>query len=113
MSDPVPPSDPMPPSEWSSRIKRKGNEPSHKFPPRPEVVPVSESDLGERADGPAKHEGYSPPDAPRHPTPELLRPEESVHPTPELLRPEQSRRPLWRRPPGQKDDLGEPTGSKE
>lgn len=96
MSDPVPPPDPIPPEEWSSCIESNSDEPGHEFPPRPEVVQVTESDLGERTDGPAEHEGYSPGDAPRHPTPELLRPE-------------QSKPPLWRRPPGQKDDVGEPT----
>src|SRR4051794_36955990 len=97
MAEPVRPPDPMPPEEWSSRIESKGDGPGHEFPPRPEVVQVSESDFAERAEGPAEHEGYSPSDAP-------------LHRTPEGPRPEQSRRPLWRRPPGQEDDLGEPTG---
>jgi hypothetical protein len=90
--------DPIPPEEWSSRIESRGEGPAHEFPPRPEVVQVTESDLAERGGGPG-HEGSRPSDAPRHATPELLRPE-------------QQRRPLWRRPPGQQDDMGEPTGPK-
>lgn len=97
MSDPVPPSDPIPPEEWSSRIESTEQAAGHEFPPRPEVVQVTESDLAEQADGTTEHEGYWPSDAPRHSTPDLLLPE-------------QSRPPLWRRPPGQQDDLGEPTG---
>ena len=94
--------DPIPPEEWGSRVEDGGYEPAqrgdgplHDFPPRPEVVAVAESDLAERARGVGEHEGYRPADAP-------------VHPTPDLLRPERFRRPLWRREPGQEDDMGEP-----
>ena len=93
-------SDPIPADEWSSRIPAESGTPVHEFPPRPDVVQVAESDLAERALGSAEHEGHRPADAP-------------VHPTPDLLRPEQQRRPLWRRPPGQKDDKGEPTSQLE
>jgi V8-like Glu-specific endopeptidase len=95
-------SDPIPPEEWSSSIERRGDGSGrgdgsdHVFPPRPEVVEVTESDLARRGDGPAEHEGYLPDDVP-------------LSPTPELLRPEQFRPPLWRRPPGQQDDVGEPS----
>jgi V8-like Glu-specific endopeptidase len=88
-------SDPIPPAEWSSRIERRGDGSGHVFPPRPEVVQVTASDLAERAGGPAVHEGYRPSDAP-------------THPAPELLRPEQRRRSPWRRPAGLQDDMGEP-----
>jgi V8-like Glu-specific endopeptidase len=87
--------DPIPPDEWGSQIERRGEGTAHEFPPRPEVVVVTEADA-RRAEGRREHEGYWPSDAPRHPTPDLLRPEEV-------------RRPLWRRPPGQQDDVGEPT----
>jgi hypothetical protein len=90
-------SDPIPPEEWSSRIEPRDGESGHGFPPRPEVVEVTESDLADRGDGSAEHEGYRPDDAP-------------LSPTPRLLRPEQQQRPRWRRPPGQEDDMGEPTG---
>jgi hypothetical protein len=90
-------SDPIPPEEWSSRIERREAGSGHVFPPRPEVVQVTASDLDERADDPAVHEGHRPSDAP-------------THPAPELLRPEQQPRPRWRRPAGQQDDMGEPTG---
>jgi hypothetical protein len=97
MPERVPPPEPMPPEEWPTRIPTEAEDgPRHEFPARPEVVQVTESDLGERAQGPAEHEGHAPRDVPRHSTPTLLRPE-------------QSRPGLWRRPPGQKDDLGEPT----
>jgi hypothetical protein len=93
-------SDPIPPDEWSSRIQRRDAESGHFFPPRPEVVEATESDLVERAHGPVEHEGHRPTDAP-------------LRPAPQLLPPEQQRAPLWRRPPGQHDDLGEPTGQTE
>ena len=95
MSVPVPPSDPLPPAEWGSLLESKGDGPGHEFPPRPEVVAVTPSDLAERTADVSAHDGYWPTDAPRSPTPELLRPEHR-------------RRPVWRRPPGQKDDMGEP-----
>jgi V8-like Glu-specific endopeptidase len=88
--------DPIPPEAWGAEIERRGEGARHEFPPRPEVVSVTEADLPEPTDRPADHQGYWPSDAARHPTPDLLRPEE--------FRP-----PPWRRPLGQEDDLGEPT----
>jgi V8-like Glu-specific endopeptidase len=87
--------DPLPPEEWTSRIESRGEGPGHEFPPRPEVVAVTESDLAEQAAG-QEHEGYIPSEL-------------AMHATPELLRPEQQRWPPWRRPPGQRDEIGEPT----
>ena len=89
-------SDPMPTDEWSSQLKPQNTETRHAFPPRPEVVEVTEPDLSLRAADAAEHEGYRPDDAP-------------LNPIPQLLRPEQQRRPLWRRPLGHPDDMGEPT----
>jgi hypothetical protein len=93
-------SDPIPPDEWSSRIAPRNPESGHGLPPRPEVIEVTEADLANRAAVPAENEGFRPGDAP-------------LRPTPQLLHPEQQRQPLWRRPPGQKDDMGEPTVPKE
>ena len=88
-------SEPIPPEEWDARVQRRAVEPGHVFPARPEVVQVTEADLAQRA-AVTESEGYRPSDMP-------------LNPTPNLLRPEQQQRPLWRRPPGQKDDMGEPT----
>jgi hypothetical protein len=90
-------SDPMPPAEWGKRIKSRDAVPGHVFPPRPETVEVTASDIDERVAGETGHEGYRPAEAP-------------VHSTPSLVRPEDERPPRWRRPPGQVDDLGEPSG---
>ena len=90
-------SDPMPPDEWSTSVQRQEAEPGHAFPPRPDVVEVSGSNLAQPAEGMAEHEGHRPSHA-------------AVRPEPQLLPPEQERAPRWRRPPGQKDDMGEPTG---
>jgi hypothetical protein len=87
---------PLPPDEWDRRIQRRDAEPAHEFPPRPEVVDATQSDPG-GPQAPAEHEGFRPSDAP-------------LRQVPHLLRPEQQRPPGWRRPPGQQDDLGEPTG---
>lgn len=100
MSDRPPPSDPIPPSEWGSLLEGESDGPRHEFPPRPETVQVTGSDVAEAADGATEHEGRRPGDAPRRSTLKQVRPEPS-------------RPPLWRRPPGQEDDLGEPTGQKE
>ena len=89
--------EPMPPEEWPARIERRGGGPRHEFPPRPDVVQVREPERRERTHGSAGYAGHAPADAPSTPSPNLLRPE-------------QTRPPRWRRPPGQKDDLGEPTG---
>lgn len=89
---------PLPPTEWGAPTDaslRRSDETAHSFPPGPEVVEVTGADLAEHAGAAAEHEGYRPEDAPLRPTPQLLRPE--------LQRP-----PLWRRPPGQQDDMGEP-----
>ena len=94
------PDDPIPPDEWGMRIQPRNAETRYVFPPRPEVIEVTEPDLSQRAAGAAGHEGYRPDDAP-------------LNPIPQMLRPEQQRRPLWRRPPGQQDDMGEPTGPRE
>ncbi|CAN5573328.1 hypothetical protein BH20ACT19_BH20ACT19_05610 [soil metagenome] len=95
MSNPAPSLDPIPPAEWSSVLESEGDGPRHEFAPRPEVVEVTASDLAESAEGATEHEGYQPSDAPRRSAPQQVRPE-------------QSRPPLWRRPAGQEDDLGEP-----
>jgi hypothetical protein len=87
---------PLPPDEWETRIPAKHIEPRHAFPPRPEVSDATESEP-EPPQVPAEHEGYRPNDV-------------SLRPAPHLLRPEQQRPPGWRRPPGQQDDKGEPTG---
>jgi V8-like Glu-specific endopeptidase len=89
---------PLPPTEWGGPTggsERRGDETAHTFPPRPEVVAVTGTDLAERAVAAAEHEGHRPDDAP-------------LRLTPQLLRPEVQRRPRWRRPPGQQDDVGEP-----
>ncbi|CAN5573384.1 hypothetical protein BH20ACT19_BH20ACT19_05620 [soil metagenome] len=99
MSDRRSPPDPIPPDEWGSLLEEEGDGPRHEFAPRPEVVQVSASDLAEPADGAMEHEGHRPSATPRR-----SRPQQAP--------PEQSRPPLWRRPAGQEDDLGEPTGRK-
>lgn len=87
-------SDPIPPAEWETRVPSE-------VPPRPEVVEAAEAEPAQGTEGPAGHEG--------HPGPE----QQSYPPrtTPTLLPPEGARRPLWRRPAGQRDDKGEPTGT--
>jgi hypothetical protein len=93
-------SDPIPPAEWEARVASGDDrEPGHVFPPRPEVVKVTEAEPAQRAEGPAGHEG--------HPGPAQKQPPRT---TPAILPPEGERRPLWRRPAGQQDDKGEPTG---
>lgn len=87
---------PLPPDEWETRIQAREVESGHEFPPRPEVIDVSDSEP-EQLQAPAEHEGYRPSEAP-------------LRPVPHLLRPEGQRPPGWRRPPGQHDDLGEPSG---
>ena len=88
--------DPIPTNDWSSQIQQRNAEVGHVFPPRPEVVQVTQADLARRAVGTVEPDGYCPSNAP-------------LRPTPQLLRPEQERRALWRRAPGQQDDKGEPT----
>jgi hypothetical protein len=92
-------SNPIPPDEWNERVERRDAEPAHEFPPRPEVVEVTDAEFEERVEGPVRSEGHNPREAsPRPAEPRLLPPEEP------------RQRPMWRRPPGQRDDLGEPTG---
>jgi hypothetical protein len=91
---------PIPPEEWPARIEPDGDRAIHKFPPRPDDVQVREAERDEGTRGSAGHAGAVRADAPRTKTPQA----------PNLLRPEATRPPRWRRPPGQKDDLGEPTG---
>jgi V8-like Glu-specific endopeptidase len=88
---------PLPPSEWGGADDRRAarSDVRHEFPPRPEVVEISESDLDARAVGATEHDGQSPPDLP-------------VRPLPGLLRPEEVRRPPWRRTTDREDDRGEP-----
>jgi V8-like Glu-specific endopeptidase len=92
-------SEPIPPDEWGldgdGRSKEAQDGTDHAFPPRPEVVAVTQSQAAESVGGEADHRGYVPDGAP-------------VRGAPDLLRPELFRRPPWRRPPGQQDDLGEP-----
>src|SRR4249920_106820 len=89
-------SNPIPSDEWNSRVEESQTAGSgHSFPPRPEVVEVNQANLVREAVDQVEHEGYRPSDAP-------------LRQTPQLLRPEQQRRPLWRRSPGQRDDMGEP-----
>ena len=93
---------PIPPREWNSRIPARDVDSGHDFPPRPEVVEVTESDLDRipRAAGVVEHEGHRPSDAP-------------LRSTPEVVPPEQQTRGRWQRPPGQEDDKGEPTHQKK
>lgn len=86
-------SDPMPPAEWEARVPSEA-------PPRPEVVEAAEAEPAQDDEGPAGHEG--------HPGPEQNHPPRM---TSAPLPPEGKRRPLWRRPAGQRDDKGEPTGT--
>lgn len=88
-------SDPLPPDEWEQRIGRPGDR-----PPRPDVVTVPG---GERPVLPAEHAPSAPAGVPIHPTPDLAPPD----PTPPG-----GGQTRWRRPPGQQDDVGEPTGSR-
>jgi V8-like Glu-specific endopeptidase len=91
--------EPMPSSEWASEVEgveARRDESRHEFPPRPEVVAVTQSDFDERAAAQTEHDGYRPEDAP-------------LRPLPELLRPERFGRPSWRRQAGRQDDLGEPS----
>lgn len=86
-------SEPVPPAEWAGRIgAREGGEVAHTFPPRPEVVQVGGTE------GAQETAGHAPESVPVHPEPEPVRPQR------------QEPRPMWRRPPGQRDDLGEPSG---
>jgi hypothetical protein len=87
--------EPMPPEDWTSSMEAGGEGSPHRFPPRPEVTGLTESDLTEQARSAGEHEGYLPGGVP-------------LHPIPDLLRPEQFRPPPWRRPPGREDDMGEP-----
>ncbi|MGW4203210.1 trypsin-like serine peptidase [Streptomyces sp. NPDC004726] len=93
---------PIPPSEWEARIPARpaaaaGLAPAHAFPPRPEAVRVTESDVAAlAAEVPLDVDGFRPEGVPLSPVPQPV-PEELV------------RRPRWRRPAGQEDDLGEPT----
>ena len=89
--------EPIPPEKWPSQTQRRGDGAKHEFPPRPDVVQVRESARPEGTHGSAGHAGHAPADVQRNATPNLLPPE-------------QTRPSLWRRPPGQTDDLGEPTG---
>jgi hypothetical protein len=93
-------SDPVPPDEWEQRVGRPVHRPP---PPRPDVVQVTEADLAAQGELPAEHDPSLPAGAPVHPTPDLAPPD----PTPRA----QDRPAGWRRPPGQQDDRGEPTGS--
>lgn len=91
--------DPIPPSRWRPQLEPSASEvpeTDHEFPPRPEVIMVSEADLAQRADAPSEHDGYRPDDAP-------------LRAVPQLLRPEAARAPLWRRVPGTQDEVGEPS----
>jgi len=86
-------SDPIPPAEWEARVRSEA-------PPRPVVVEVAEAEPARGAEGPVGHEG--------HPGPDQNHPPWTA---PAPLPPEGERRPLWRRPAGQRDDKGEPTGT--
>jgi hypothetical protein len=88
--------EPIPPEEWAAEIERRADGPRHEFPPRPDVVQVREPERPVGTEGSAGQAGQTPAGAQPSSAPNLLGPEE--------------RRPRgWRRPPGQKDDLGEPT----
>ena len=91
-------SDPIPPSEWSSRIQERNADYDPVFPPRPEVVQVTDIDSVQGAANATEHAGHRPINAP-------------VNPAPQLLSPEQQRPARWRRPPGQQDNKGEPTSA--
>ncbi|MCT2588502.1 trypsin-like peptidase domain-containing protein [Streptomyces sp. N2-109] len=92
-------SEPIPPENWGSTLEPMASAQEateHTFPPRPEVVVVSEADLAGRPEGQSGNEPYRPEGAP-------------LRALPQLLRPEGARAPLWRRAPGAQDERGEPT----
>jgi V8-like Glu-specific endopeptidase len=92
-------SEPIPPGNWRPHLEPSAPaeyETDHKFPPRPEVVGLSEAELTQRAEGPAEHDGYRPDEAP-------------LRAVPHLLRPEGARAPSWHRVPGMQDEVGEPS----
>ncbi|MGW0788600.1 hypothetical protein ACWD04_10165 [Streptomyces sp. NPDC002911] len=89
-------SDPIPPAEWEEHFgPGPRHAPEDTVPSRPEVVEVTPDDVPETEEhGTAGHRGSGPAEGP---------------PPPPHLPPAEPRRPLWRRPPGQQDDKGEPT----
>ncbi len=100
-------SDPIPPAEWEARVGSGNDEDRGPvFPPRPDVVEVTETEPAGSAEGTVGSEGTV-----GHqglPGPEQERSERTA---PAMLPPEGRRRPMWRRPAGQRDDKGEPTGA--
>jgi hypothetical protein len=90
-------SDPLPPDEWGQHVGRPED---RARPPRPDVVTIPD---GEQTELPAEHEPSAPAGVPVHRTPDLAPP----GPPPQGGGP-----PRWRRPPGQEDDVGEPTASR-
>ena len=89
-------SDPRPPDPEEQRAGRSED---RSAPPRPDVVTVPDFEQGEL---PSESEPSTPPGAPVHRTPD---------PAPRDPTPGGPRPGHWRRPPGQEDDMGEPTGS--
>ncbi|MBL3670095.1 hypothetical protein JL475_29765 [Streptomyces sp. M2CJ-2] len=91
-------SDPIPPADWEEHFGSGPRPaPEDAVPPRPDVVQVTRTDgAGEDESRTAAHPGSGLPEE----TPPLPAPQP---------RPGEQPRPMWRRPPGQQDDKGEPT----
>ncbi|MCB5164416.1 hypothetical protein LG634_06150 [Streptomyces bambusae] len=89
-------SDPIPPADWEEHFGPGPRPaPAEGAPPRPDVVQVTEPEGAEEDESrTAAHPGSGRPvEVPPLPAPP----------------PGEAPRPRWRRPPGQRDDKGEPT----